>query len=395
MSGPLQGVRVLDLSRYISGPYCSMLLGDLGAEVIKIEKPVVGEESRTMGPYAGDVSLYFTQYNKNKRSVTLNLRSVPGQEILRGLIQQSDVLVENFRPGTLDAMGLTQKVLDELNPELVVTSISGFGQDGPYRDRVAFDCIAQAMSGLMSLTGEEDGTPLLTGTWVVDFVSAIYAALGTVSALYSRRNTGEGQRIDVSLLDCISSLLATTVPLYTTSGIVEKRWKNRDKVTAPANAFKTRDGYIYIHAGTQPLFSRIVKIIGQPELIDDPRFDTVSHRMENIEAVEEAVQKWAQELTTAEIDSLLSKSGIPVAPISDIPGVVNNPQIQHRKVFEYMDYPGAGKISINGITLKMSKTPGKIELRPPLLGEHNDEVYNGLLGLKADEIQRLQEQGVI
>lgn len=393
--GPLKGIKVIDLSRYISGPYCSMLLGDMGADVIKVEKPGIGEDSRTMGPFAGDVSLYFTQYNKNKRSLTLNMRSEEGRQILFELIRTADVLVENFRPGTLEKMGLTKEKLQELNPGLVVTSISGFGQTGPYRNRVAFDCIAQAMSGLMSLTGEEDGQPLLTGTWIVDFVTAVYAAFGTVCALYHRQSGGTGQSIDVALLDCMVSLLATTIPLYTTSGIIEKRWSNRDKVTAPANAFPAKDGSIYIHAGTQPLFTRMAEVMGRKELLQDERFDTVAHRMANIESVEAEVAAWTRTHTVAEIDQLLSDAGIPAAPINTIADVVQNEQVLARKDFEYMEYPGAGTISINGITLKMSETPGTIALRPPLLGEHTEEILEESLGYSAEQIQQLKQRGIL
>ena len=395
MNGPLKGIRVLDLSRYISGPYCSMLLGDLGADVIKVEKPGFGEDSRTMGPFVNDVSLYYTQYNKNKKSLTLNMRSDEGKKILRDLIKESDVLVENFRPGTLEKMGLSKDVLDKLNPDLVVTSISGFGQDGPYCNRVAFDCIGQAMSGLMSLTGHEDSEPLLTGTWIVDFVTAVYAALGTVSALYYKKNGGTGQQVDVSLLDCISSMLATTVPLYVSHGVVEKRWGNRDKVTSPANSFKTKDGYIYIHAGTQPLFARLCRVMQCEELKDDPRFNTVANRMMHCEEIEHIVEKWTTSYTTNEVDKMVSEAGIPVAPISNISDVVNNPQIKHRKVFEYIDYPGAGKIAINGVTLKMSETPGKIERRPPMLGEHTDEILGQLLKMDKEQIDHLRQKEVI
>ena len=393
--GPLKGIKVIDMSRYISGPYCSMLLGDMGAEVIKVEKPGIGEDSRTMGPFAGNVSLYFTQYNKNKKSIALNTRSEEGKKILFELIKGADVLVENFRPGTLEKMGLTKEKIQELNPGLVVTSISGFGQTSPYRNRVAFDCIAQAMSGLMSLTGEEDGQPLLTGTWIVDFVTAVYAAFGTVCALYNRKSGGSGQSIDVALLDCMVSLLATTIPLYTTSGVIEHRWSNRDKVTAPANAFPAKDGSIYIHAGTQPLFTRMTQVMGQPELMKDERFDTVAHRMANIEAIEALVGEWTKTHTVKEMDQMLAEAGIPAAPINSIADVVHNEQVLERKDFEYMEYPGAGEISINGITLKMSETPGEITLRPPLLGEHTEEILKGTLGYSDEKIQELKNGGII
>jgi len=395
MSEPLNGIRVLDLSRFVAGPFCCMLLADMGAEVIKVEKRGRGDDARELGPYANGVSLYFTQYNRNKKSITLDFRSKKGQELLRSLITKSDVLVENFRPGTLDAMGLTNETLEKLNPGLIVTSISGFGQTGPYRNRAAFDCIAQAMSGLMSLTGKKNDVPLLCGTWVADFTAALYAAFGTVVAIYHKKITGEGQRVDIALLDSLVSILATAIPLYTSNGLIQERWGNRDKISGPANAFKAKNGYVYIHAGTDPLFKRLANVMGKSSLLEDPRFNSVEDRMNNIQDIEDIVQEWVSTKTVEEIELLLVEAGIPVSKIAEIPDVVKNPQLKAREQIVYLDYPGAGKITVGGVTVKLSKTPCKVKRRPPLLGEDNEEILSVLLGLTNKQIEQLKSERII
>lgn len=399
MAGPLQGIKVLDISRFIAGPYCSMLLADMGAEVIKAERAGKGEDSRGMLPFVGEgddrVSLYYTQYNKNKRGVTVNFRDPRGMELIKGLIPRVDVLVENFRPGTLDKMGLTKETLEALNPGLVVVSISGFGQTGPYRDRAAFDCIGQAMGGIMGVTGTAGGDPLLCGTWIGDFSTGIYAAFGAVCALLHRQSTGEGQTVDLSLVECVTSLLATAIPLYTATGRIQPRRGNRDNVTGPANQFQTLDGYLYMHAGTDPLFRRFAALIGRPELLDDPRYATADRRMEHIEDCERLARDWMSALTTEQAEELLIEAGIPASRVATVADIVANPQLRHREAIVPLDYPGVGEISVSGVTVKLSKTPGAVTRRPPLLGEHNREVYGGLLGLSDDEIDRLSREGVI
>lgn len=399
MAGPLTGYTILDMSRYIAGPYCSMLLGDLGADVIKVEKRTVGEDSRGLLPFKregnNEVSLYFTQYNKNKRSLTLDFRNPESIELLKRLIKKADVLVENFRAGTMDNMGLSKEVLYELNPSLIVTHISGFGQDGPYRDRAAFDCIGQAMGGLMGVTGEKDGEPLLVGTWAGDFTTAVYAAFGTVSALVHRIKTGKGQHLDLSLVECTSTILATAIPNYVANGVVQPRRGNRDDVTGPANLFKCTDGYIYLHAGTDPLFKRLTAVMGRPEINEDPRYSVVSERMKRIEEVEAIVQGWIGNLTTKEAESILVEAGIPVSKIAEVPDIVSNPMLQYRKAIEYVDYPGVGQIAVPGIAVKMSETPGEIRRRPPMLGEHTSEILKEFLNMSDDEIADLSDRKII
>ncbi len=399
MAGPLQGITVLDMSRFIAGPYCCMMLGDMGADVIKVENRKGGDASRNMLPFAGkgrdQVSLYFTQYNKNKRGLALDFYHPECIEIIRGLVAKADVLVENFRPGTLDKMGLAPAELEEINPGLVLTSISGFGQDGPYRDRAAFDCIGQAMGGLMGLTGEAGGDPLLTGSWVADFTTGIYAAFGTLSALLHKKNTGQGQRLDISLIECVLSLLATAVPLYVETGRVQPRRGNRDNITGPANAFKCLDGMIYLHAGTDPLFKRLAQLMGKPELNDNPRYHTANQRMECIHEVEGIVQDWIGRLSVDDAERRLVEAGIPVSKIADVADLVANPQFKHREAILYRQYHNVGKISLPGITVKMSKTPGALEKLPPRLGEHNAEILSTFLGMSREQIADLEARKLI
>ena len=399
MPGPLNGITVIDMSRFIAGPYCSMLLGDMSADVIKVENRRKGEDSRGLLPFAGKgeekVSLYYTQYNKNKKSLTIDYYNPKGIDLLKKLIEKADVLVENFRPGTMDKMGLSKEVLNELNPSLVVTSISGFGQDGPYRDRAAFDCIGQAMGGIMGLTGEPEGDPLLTGTWVADFTTGIYSAFGTVCALIHKQKTGEGQFLDISLLESVVSLLATAIPKYVETGEIQPKRGNRDNVTGPANAFRCRDGMIYLHAGTDPLFKRLADLMKMPELNDDPKYCMAGNRMENILDIESIVQNWIKEYTAQEAEELLVNAGIPVSKIATVEDIVNNPQLKYREAIVYRDYPGAGEIALPGITVKMSRTPGEIKMRPPTLGEHKEEILENYLGLSSEEIKALAREGVI
>lgn len=393
--GPLQGIKVVDMSRFIAGPYCGMILGDMGADVIKVEKPKVGEESRGNIPFVGEVSSYFLQYNKNKKSLALNTRSEKGKEILTELIKSADVLIENFKPGTMKKMGYTDERLKELNPGLVVVHISGFGQEGPWSSRACFDCIAQAVSGVMSLTGDKDGDPMKPGPFLADCITGFYATIGVLSALYSRQQTGKGQVVDVALLDSLVSTLGVALTHYIGSGVIEPRWGNRDNICAPATLFQAKDGPIYVHAGTQNLFESFVKILGKPELLEDPRFCDNHSRFENMEASEQLMKDFVCDKTVKELDAIFAEAGIPAGPVNDMKGVVENEQLAYRKAIEYFDYPGAGRVGISGITVKLSETPGELRYLPPLLGEHTEQILREELNMSEEEIKKLYEDGVI
>ena len=332
MTSPLQGIKVLDLTRFIAGPHCGKILGDMGADVIKIEKKGSGDDSRHFPPFQGGESLYGMALNRNKRSITLNFRDKRAQDILRQMVEQADILLENFRPGTMEHMGCGWEDLKAINPRLIMTRLSGFGQDGPYSQRPGFDGIAQAMSGLMGLTGSPDGAPYLAGTFYIDYMSAMYGATATLGALNARHMTGQGQMIDVALLDSAVSLLTTAIPSQLNKGVTLNRTGNRDRYSSPANVFKTASGdYILLLSGTNPLFRRMAELMGKPELMQDPRFSAVDVRLENAEAIEAIVQEWIGSQTTDEALAAIQGAGVPCTKVATIDEVVTNPQLLHRK----------------------------------------------------------------
>lgn len=393
MAGPLEGIRVIDVSRFIAGPFCAQTLGDMGADVIKVERPK-GEDARHHAPFYKGESVYTMIYNRNKRGVTLNTRHPEAIALLERLLEQADVLVENFRPGTLAQMGLSYEHLHNLNPRLVITSISGFGQTGPLAQRALFDAIAQAMSGLMSLTGGEDN-PTLTGTYIADYVAALHGVIGTLLALYHRERTGEGQVVDVASLDALFACLGTPPSAQVMLGETPKRNGSRDLLTGPANVFKARDGHVYVHAGTNPLFPRIAAMIGKPELASDERFKDVPSRMANIESIEAEVAAWIGEHTVEEAGEALTEAGIPWGPVATVADIVNSPQIKAREMLVDVEHPTLGTLTLPGIPIKLSATPGSVRKAPPRIGEDTDEVYNELLGLDQAELGRLRAEGVI
>lgn len=393
MAGPLENVRVLDLSRFIAGPFCAQMLGDMGAEVIKVERPA-GEDARHHAPFFEGESVYTMVYNRNKRGVTLNTRHPEARDLLERLILASDVLVENFRPGTLEQMGFGYERLHDLNPRLVITSISGFGQTGPLAQRALFDAIAQATSGLMSLTGTDE-EPMLTGTYIADYVAGLHGVIGTLLALRHRDASGRGQVVDVASLDALFSCLGTAPSAYAMLGESPQRQGSRDLLTGPANVFHARDGYMYVHAGTDPLFPRMCAVIGKPELANDERFRDVPSRMANIDAIEAKVADWIAPRTVDEVGEALTAAGIPWGRVETIDRVVRSDQIAAREMLVDIEHPSLGALTLPGIPIKLSDTPGEIRKAPPLVGEDSDAVYRELLGLSAEQVDRLREGGAI
>ena len=396
MTAPLDGIKVLDLSRFIAGPHCTKILGDMGADVIKVEKVGYGDDGRHFPPFQNGESLYGMSLNRNKRSMVLDFRHADAPQMLIELARQADVLVENFRPGTMEEMGCGWDVLHAANPRLVMTRLSGFGQDGPYAMRPGFDGIAQAMSGLMSLAGEPEGPPMLAGTFYVDYMTGMYGANATVAALYARERTGKGQMIDVALLDSAVSMLTTGLSSQADQGVTPLRTGNRDRYSSPANVFSTGSGdYVLIVSGTNPLFARICAMIGKPELVQDPRFETVPLRLQNAAAIEDVVQAWCLEHDTQAVIEALNTYGIPACKIATMKDVVENPQLHHRGQLVEMEHPKAGKITLAGVTMHLSDTPLAIRRPPPVLGEHTDEILGDWLGLDEDAIEALREKRLI
>ena len=380
MTEPLHGLKVLDVSRFIAGPTCAMLLGDLGADVVKIERKG-GEETRANLPQLGDQSVYFLTYNRNKRSIALDFRNPADQETLRRLIAQADVLVENFRAGTMEKMGCGWEALHAMNPRLIMVRISGFGQDGPLSKRACFDAIAQAMSGMMTLNGQTDGPPTLVGTYVADYGTALYGVIATLAALLKRQESGKGQLVEATLLESAISMLMIGIPAQAQLGISASRVGNRDRYVAPVNCFQASDGsWVYVQGGTDALFPRLVAAMEMPKLLEDPRFSTFQQRLENNDAIEPVVGAWVRERTADAVVELMDRAGVPCAKVATMADVIANPQRRARGQLVDVLHPSAGTYTTHGVSMRLSDTPGSIRRPPPRVDEHRAEILREWLG---------------
>ncbi len=396
MSSPLAGIRVLDLSRVLAGPYCTMLLGDLGAEVIKVERPGAGDDTRAWGPpFAGGESAYYLCANRNKKSITVNLKSAAGQEIIRHLAQVSDVLVENFKVGELVELGLGYSHLKTLNPGLVYCSITGYGQTGPDSDLPGYDFIIQGRGGVMSITGEPTGEPMKVGVAVVDITTGLFAANAIQAALLARVRTGQGQAIDISLLDTQVAWLANVASNYLVSGQRPGRFGNGHPTIVPYQSFRARDGFFCLAVGNDGQWQKLCRMLGHQELATDLRFATnparVQHRNELVAVLQEIfltqdIAFWLCELAAA---------GIPCGPVQAIDQVFADPQVLARDMVWTVPHPTAGEVRLTGSPLKLSETPVAYYTHPPLLGEHTDEVLTSLLDYSAEEVAQLRAEGII
>jgi crotonobetainyl-CoA:carnitine CoA-transferase CaiB-like acyl-CoA transferase len=396
MPGPLDGVKVLDLTRVLAGPFCCSILGDMGAEVVKVERTGRGDDSRDILPRVGGESLYFQIMNRNKLGISLNFRHPKGPALLKELVRHADVLVENFRGGTMEKMGCGYDTLKAINPRLVMVSISGFGQDGPYSKLPCYDVIAQAMSGFMEITGQPDGPPTVAGTFVVDYSTGLYAVIGTLAALRARDHTGIGQLVDVALLDTAISYLVTAIPEYLLLGKKMTRVGNRDRYCAPANLFRCKDGkWVFLACATDSLFPRLLKAMGRQDLCEDPRFTTHEARIEHVVKGEELLAKWVADQTADEVVARMAKAELPCARVASIDEVVVNPQVVHRGMVAQVEHPTAGSVPMQGVNIHLSETPGSIRRSAPLLGQHNEEVYGRWLGLAPSDVVRMKAEGVI
>ena len=391
MTGALQGLRVLDLSRYIAGPYCGMLLGDMGADVVKVETPERGENTRAFHPRIGDESIYTMVFNRNKRGMTLNFRNADGQKVLRDLITAADVVLENFLPGTLEKMGCGWEEMRELNPRLIMTRISGFGSTGPYAGEPCFDLIGQAMSGLMDLTGDPHGPPTMAGTFIADYTSALYATIGTLGAVHSREKTGVGQLVEATLLNSAVSLLVTAIPNYMLFGKQTVRNGNRDRFVAPSNTFPTRDGdWVIFQASTEEKFAFLANAMGRPDVVEDPRFSTNAARLENVEELEAIIESWSRDHGTEEILAVMKAGRIPSSKVATVADVLENPQVAHNEQILWLDQAG-GKVPVQGFTIRLGETPMTLRHPAPSVGEHTDEVLREWIGYSPGTIARLRD----
>jgi len=400
---PLEGIRVLDLTRALAGPYCTMMLGDLGADVIKVERPGRGDESRgwgppfvgePYGPYPGE-SAYFIAANRNKRSITINLKSTEGQAIVRQLAQASDALVENFRTGALDRMGLGYEDLRTLNPGLVYCSISGYGRTGPYAERPGYDFIIQAEGGLMGIIGPEEGPPYRVGVPIVDITSGMFAATAILAALRARDVTGEGQLVDISLLDAQVALLANVASNYLVGEAEPCRLGNAHPNIAPYEAFRARDRWFALAAANQRQWATLCEVIERPDLMDDPRFATNGTRVSNRPALAEVLGEVFAARDAEEWLAALRGAGLPCGPINAVPDVFEHPQAPARNLALETRHPTAGPVRLTGFPYKLSETPAEVRKPPPTLGQHTEEVLLELLGYSAEELTSLREQEAI
>jgi len=393
---PLSGYRVLDLSRILAGPFCTMMLGDQGAEVIKVERPGAGDDTRTWGPpFSGGESAYYLCCNRNKRSITIDLKKPRGVELIKELVKSSDVLVENFTPGLMARFGLDYESLREINPRLVYCSISAYGQDGPYRDRPGYDMVLSAVGGLMWITGPRGGEPCKVGVAITDVVTGVYASGAITSSLLWRERSGRGQYLDCSLLDIQVSALANIASNYLVAGQEAKRWGTAHESIIPYQVFQSKDRPIAVAVANQKLWINFCKAVGKAEWIDDPRFESNPKRVENREVLLPLVDEVMKQKTCDEWVDLLVEEAIPCGPVNNMENLFADPQVQHRDMVAEVPHPTIGTLRLGGIPVKYAETPLSIQRPPPLLGEHTDEILAQLLELSASQIDALKEQGVV
>ena len=400
---PLQGIRVVDLSRALAGPFCTMMLGDLGADVIKVERPGRGDESRSWGPpfvgeptaaYPGE-STYYLAANRSKRSLTVNLKEPAGQQIIKDLVKISDVLVENFLTGSLDRMGLGYEQLHQINPRLVYCSISGYGRTGPYADRGGYDFILQAEGGIMGITGPVEGPPYRVGVSLIDITTGMFASTAILAALRAREMTDEGQLLDLSLLNSSAAILANVASNYLAGGVEPKRMGNAHFNIAPYEVFKARDRWITLGALNQRQWENLCNVVDRPQIISDPRFASNQERVANREQLAEILNEAFSLQDASHWVEKLHAVGIPSGVINSVADVFNHPQAEARQLKIELEHPTAGKIASPGFPYHFSSTPARARKHPPLLGEHNEEILVDLLDFTPQEVQALHEQGVI
>lgn len=390
----LSGIRVIDLTRNLAGPFCTMLLADLGAEVIKVERPGVGDEARAFGPFINGESGYFISINRGKKSVTLDLKHPRGKELLLKLVSMADVLVESFRPGVMERLGLSHEQVYAVNPRIVYASVSGFGQTGPYREKGAYDLVVQGYGGIMSITGQPGGLPTRVGVSIGDLAAALYLANGILAALVARSFTGRGDRIDISMLDCQVALLENSIVRYSASGEIPRPIGNRHPSITPFEMFPTRDGYIVVCAGNQNLWESFCRVIRREDLLADPRFVTNALRTDNQEALAEILRTVLVQKTTAEWLELLEAAGVPCGPVNNVAQVLEDPQVRSRGMVVTINHPKAGPVLVPGCPVKSSQHGTEAAKPSPLLGQHNREVF-GWLGLSEADLAALEREGVI
>jgi crotonobetainyl-CoA:carnitine CoA-transferase CaiB-like acyl-CoA transferase len=395
---PLEGLRVLELGALIAGPFATRIMAEFGAEVVKVERPGAGDPLRTwryVDPRT-KTSLWWALQSRNKKLVTLNLGHPEGLGLAKRLAAESDILVENFKPGTLEKLGLGWDVLQDLNSRLILVRVSGYGQNGPYKDRPGFANIGEAMGGIRYVTGEPDRPPVRSGISLGDSLASLYAVIGALMAVHAREARGQGQVVDVALYEAVFSLMESMVPEYDVAQIVRERTGAALPGITPSNSYCSGDGsYVAIGGNSDAIFERLMQAIGRPELAEDPRYETNADRTEHAGELDELIEGWTRQHTSEEVFHILEGADVPVGPIYSVTDIMEDPQYQAREMFVEAEVEGIGPVKMPGLAPKLSETPGAVEWYGGPLGAHNQEVYGGLLGLPDEEIERLSREGVI
>ncbi len=395
MLKPLEGVKVLDLTRVLAGPYCTMMLADMGADVVKIERPGAGDDTRAYGPpFLNGESAYFLSINRNKRSVTLDLKHEKALAILRQLLETADVVVENFRPGTMESFGFAYETVHAFNPRLIFCSISGFGHTGPESHLPGYDLIIQGKGGLASLTGDPDGPPFKVGTSQADIVAGMMGFQGILLALLARNQTGTGQKIDISMLDCQVALLTYQAGIYFATGTSPTRMGNQHPTITPYETYRCQDGYINVACGNDNMWRALCRSLGQEAWIDDPRFHTNASRVEHRRQLGALLEPVMRQKTTQEWIEVFRGNGLPCGSIQSVGQVCEDPQVLARDMVVSLDHPQAGAIRVTGVPIKLSDTPGAVSAPPPMLGEHTAAALRDWLCMSTAEVESLRQEGV-
>lgn len=392
----LENLTVLDLTRVVAGPYAGALLGDLGANVIKIEIPGRGDDARGYGPYENGESMYYANLNRNKRGITLNMKSEKGKEAFLKLVEKADILIENFRPGVMDKLGLGYDRLKEINPRLIYGAVSGFGSYGPYAMRPGYDIVSQAMGGLMSVTGAKGGEPTRSGNAMGDILGGMNLVIGVLAAVNYRNMTGKGQRVDISLVDSVVASLENAYVRYFKSHELPVRNGNAYASIAPYDAYHAKDGYVIIACGNQKLYEKFCnEVVNMPWMITDERFLTVPLRVENNEIQKKYIEEWTMQYTVDEVVDIVLSHGIPAGPIYNVKQITEDHHIAEvREMFIDIDHPVIGKMTVNGCPVKLMDAMPRINRPGPTLGQHNEEIYKAI-GYTDDELEEMKKENVI
>jgi crotonobetainyl-CoA:carnitine CoA-transferase CaiB-like acyl-CoA transferase len=392
---PLSGVRVLDLTRVLAGPFCSMILADMGAEVIKIEEPGKGDDTRSWPPFVAGEATYFMSVNRNKKSVTLNLKAPAARKILTDLVKMSDVVLENFRPGTMEKLGLGYAALSTLNKKLVYCAVSGFGESGPEGGRAGYDLVVQAESGLMDITGFPDGPPVKMGTSIADLVAGMSAAHGVTLALLARTKTKRGQKVEIGMLDAMAALLTYQAGIYWGTGRQPMRRGNEHPSIVPYEVFKAADAYLTLGVANNSLWERCCTAMERPDLVKDPRFATESARVENRATLVPLLNEILGARSADEWMKRLEAAGVPAGRIRTVPEVCESEHLKARGMIQALEHQKAGRITVMGVPIKLHGTPGEVKTPPPTLGQHTDQVLKSLLKLKPAQVAKLHAEGAV